>query len=187
MTRRRLCLLGLPRPLRCRRARGFSIVEALVSMVIVSVIVVSALETAGAMSMTRMRTSNRALGARLAEDLMAEICRQDYEDADLAPGSFGLGADEVGDGSRLLWEDVDDYDGWTACPPQQKDGTELPISDQWARSASVRWILLSDVGSITSSDTRAKEIVVTVTYAGTPVASLTAVRAAATRWTEEIE
>ena len=37
-------------------------------------------------------------------------------------------------------KDVDDYDGWSASPPEDKNGNPLVGFDDWGRSVSVEWV-----------------------------------------------
>jgi len=145
-------------------------------MTIVSVVLVAALYTLSASRMTTLRMGDRGRAVFLAQDLMAEITAQAYEDPDFGPGSFGLGADEVGDGSRALWEDVDDYDGWSASPPQTKDGTPLAGFDGWQRRVAVDWVSPNDLSQVVGSDLRVKRIMVTIRHNGVRVYRLTGIR-----------
>jgi hypothetical protein len=77
--------------------------------------------------------------------------------------SIGPEIDE-GTSTRLDFDDVDDYDGWTASPPQEKDGTELTEYAGWTRNVTVEFVdAFAPGGSATVSDTGAKRITVTVT------------------------
>jgi len=160
-------------------------VEAVISAVIVGVMLVAALNTVGASRIGQQKMGDRTKGALLAQQLMTEILQQQYEDADYGPGSFGLGGDEVGDGSRALWEDVDDYDGWSASPPQQKDGTVIQGFDGWERSVGVVWANPNNLQATVGYDTRVKRITVTVTRDDVPIATQVAVRTSA--WDEATE
>jgi len=144
--------------------------------VIVGVMLVAALEAVGASQRTQQKVGERRQGMLLAQELMSEILQQHYEDPDLPPGSFGLGSDEVGDGSRQLWEDVDDYDGWSASPPQLKDGTVLSEFTGWGRSVEVHWAQPGNLTVSQAGDTGVKQITVTVTRGDALVATLVAVR-----------
>lgn len=170
---------ALPRTRAHRLRRAFSLVEATIAITIVGIMLVAALNTLGAAQLSEKQAGDRRRGTLLAQDLMAEILQQAYEDPDFGPGSFGLGGDEVGDGSRALWEDVDDYDGWSAAPPQLKDGTELSDHDGWGREVEVVWVSSFNLNQPVGSDQRLKRVTVTATYNGGPVVSLIAVRAAA--------
>jgi len=171
----------------CHARRGLTLAEAVVSMLIVSVMLVAALNTVGASRTTQKKTADRSRGFLLAENLMSEVLQQAYEDPDLAPGSFGLEGAEVGDGSRSLWDDVDDYDGWSASPPQQKDGTELGEFKGWTRSVEVRWVNPAELATLSGTDTGVKRVVVTVTDGATVVVSLVAIRTDALQFVPEFD
>ena len=159
-----------------RLRRAVTLVEAVVSTAIVGVMLVAALNTVGASQVTQNKMGQRSRALLLAQDLMAEILQQAYEDPDLVSGSFGLTVAEMSDGTRSLWNDVDDYNGWSASPPQQKDGTELSDFTGWRRSASVDWVDPTNVGTELGSDTGIKRITVTVTFNDLPLAQLWALK-----------
>jgi PKD repeat protein len=111
----------------------------------------------------------------LAQQLMAEIQMQAYADPDYGEDDFGLAAGKV-TGNRSLWDDVDDYDGWSASPPQYKDGTALSGLVGWERSVTVDWVGPLDLSQVVGSNQGAKRIIVTVTRDDAVVARLTAIR-----------
>lgn len=156
--------------------RALSLAEAIVAVAIVGIMLVAALNAVGASQTTQKKTGDRGRGMLLAQDLMSEILQQHYEDPDFPSGSFGLGADEVGDGSRALWEDVDDYDGWSASPPQLKDGTVLTDFAGWGRSVAVHWANPASLDVGLPSDTGVKQITVIVKHGDALAAGLVAVR-----------
>ncbi len=170
----------------CHARRGLTLAEAVVSMLIVSVMLVAALNTVGASRTTQKKTADRSRGFLLAENLMSEILQQAYEAPDLAPGSFGLEGAETGDGSRSLWDDVDDYDGWSASPPEQKDGTVIDGFEGWGRSVAVAWANPGDFAAAApATDSGVKQIRVTVTDGDAVVVSLVAVRTNALQFVPE--
>ncbi|OHB74408.1 MAG: hypothetical protein A2Z25_19770 [Planctomycetes bacterium RBG_16_55_9] len=59
---------------------GFTLVEAVMSMLIVGTMLVAALSTVGASRLSQYKTSRSHCGRLLAESLMAEILRQDYQE-----------------------------------------------------------------------------------------------------------
>jgi prepilin-type N-terminal cleavage/methylation domain-containing protein len=123
-------------PRKCGR-RGLTLPEVMITTVLVSVMLVTAMRTVGAVFHTRLVAQQRQEGEILAYDLLAEVMAAAYEDADETVGSFGLDSGETGDGSRALWDDVDDYDGWEALPPESRDGTPVPGADGWKREVTV--------------------------------------------------
>jgi len=164
------------RVIRARSARAFTMAEAVLSVFIVGVVLVAALHTVGASRAAQQKVGDRARGMLLAQDLMTEILQYAYEDPASGPGSFGLGADEVGDGSRSLWDDVDDYEGWSASPPQRADGEPIEGFVGWGRRVAVDWVDPDDLTQTLLYDSGVKRITVTVTHHDVPVASLVAVR-----------
>ena len=171
-----------------RHARwALSLAEAVISIAIIGVMLVAALNTVGASQTTQKKMSDRSRGVLLAQDLMSEILQQHYEDPGLSAGSFGLAGAKIGDGSRTLWDDVDDYDGWSASPPQEKDGTEITGFDGWRRSVAVEWVDQLDVAAERGSDTGVKRITVSVTLDDAPLATLVALRTNAFQYGPEEE
>lgn len=165
-----------------RGHRGFSLIEATIAVALVGFMLVAALNTVGASAKARLIHADRAKARLLASDLMAEILATVYEDPADGPGSFGLEGDEVGDGSRTLWDDVDDYDGWSATQPQQKNGTELPGLTGWTRRVTVAWADPNNLSVDSATDTRLKRVEVVVMHGDAVLATLKAVRAAS--WDE---
>ena len=163
---------------RLRTARAFTLVEATISIFIVGVMIVTALSIVGATRLGEYKVAESTRGLPLAQDLMAEILQQAYTDPEHGLGSFGLDTDEVGNGSRSLWEDVDDYDEWSASPPEQKDGTEIEGLSGWQCGVNVAWIDPMDSSQVESSESYAKRVTVTVGYNNIPNATLVAIRTA---------
>jgi len=161
----------------CRRPslrRGLSLVEMAISIVLVSVMLAAALNTVGASKLGQLKISVGRQGHLLAQDLMTEILLQDYADPVDGPDSFGLSGAEAATGDRSLFDDVDDYDGWSASPPQYKDGTVVSGLEGWERSVEVTWVNPSDISQLVGNNQGAKRITVTVTHNGIPAAELVA-------------
>ena len=156
-----------------RRTPGFTLVEAVISIVLVGLLLVAAINTLGATAVSKRNIEHQALGYTLAQDLMAEILNQAYEEPDDTP-EFGRESSESG-GDREDWDDVDDYEGWSATPPETKDGEPLDGYDQWTRSVEVAFVnptSLNDLGG----NTGVKRITVTASFNGVPAAELVAIR-----------
>ena len=149
--------------------------ETLVSILIVGGLVVAAMNTAGAAMMGHKKIGDRGRGTLLAQDLLGEILLQAYEEPVDTP-TFGRESSESG-GDRKDYDDVDDYDGWIASPPQLKDGTVLSDLADWKRSVSVVWVSATALSSVSGTETGVKRITVTVLRNGLTVAKLVAIRA----------
>ncbi len=163
--------------------RGLSLIEAVISTVVVGWLLVAAVNTLAYGARTRQVQAESGVGTTLAQQLMSEILQASYQESESLvqgidrPGSgglteitmepvlpvFGPESGEV-DGTRTYFDDVDDYDGWSASPPQAKDGTELANCDGWTREVTVTYgdpATLNQVGKLT--DSGLKYITVTVT------------------------
>jgi Tfp pilus assembly protein PilV len=158
------------RPLR----RAFSMIEVTISTVIVAGMLVAAVTTVGAASRARQTMTGRELGVLLAQQLMSEILPQAYEEPDDMP-AFGRESAESPD-SRAAYDDIDDYDGWSASPPQDKTGNVLPNLDGWRRSVTVELTRPDDLTQKAASDQGLKRIIVTVACNEVDAATLVAVR-----------
>lgn len=158
-----------------RGHRGFTLVEAAVSTVIVGVMLTAALATVAASRRTQHVIDARSRGQMLAQALMAEILSQHFEEPDEPAPLFGREAGE-GTDSRQDWDDVDDYDGWSGLPPQEKDGTSIPNLEGWRRSVEVRWVDPNNLAQECPYDTGVKRIRVTVKIGDLVVARVVAIR-----------
>ncbi len=158
------------------RRRAVHMIEVAVSMVIVSVILLTAMNTVGAAGQSTRSMRDRGTGHLLAEQLMAEILTQAYEDPDEPPGNIGTDGFEDITRDRSYYDDVDDYDRWSAMPPKHKDGTTVDGYARWRRTVDVDWVQPFDVRQIVDSDTGIKRIRVTVTRDRVLVAEIQALR-----------
>lgn len=153
---------------------GFTLIEAVMSMLVVGLMLVAALNTVGAARISQSRNTENIQGPLLAQDLMTEILSQAYQEP-VDTVAFGR-EDAESDASRDAWDDIDDYAGWSASPPQTQDGTVMPDLNGWGREVTVTWAnaLSPDTTSATATDL--KRIDVTVTFNGRPVVTLSALR-----------
>jgi type II secretory pathway pseudopilin PulG len=157
-------------------SRAFSLLEAVIATMIVAVMLVAALDTVGASRITQHKATLVSRGRLLAESLLAEILQQDYQE----PGAmhvFGLEAAES-PMSRSNYDDVDDYQGWTASPPVAQDGTVLPNTSNWRRTVTVEWVNPLDPQQVSGTETGTKRITVVAAFRDVPQATLVALRTA---------
>ncbi len=155
---------------------GFTLVEAVVSIVIVGVMLVAGLTTVGASRRGQYLIATRSRGQLLAQELMSEILTQRYEEPDDAP-LFGLEAGEL-QVIRTDWDDVDDYLDWVSSPPRDRDGGAIPYLDDWTRSVAVERVNPANLMETSGVETGVKRITVTVQCGEKVVASMTAIRTA---------
>ena len=167
---------GLPTRRRSRTRRGVTLVEAVISVVIVGVMFAAAVSTVVATKLAERVMTNRRQGQLLAQALMAEIVIQDYEEPVGDPPIFGRESGESG-GARDFWDDVDDYAGWSSSPPESKGGIPMDGLADWRRSVDVVWVNPTNLNQV-GANTGVKRITVTASHNDVPVAELVAIRTA---------
>jgi type II secretory pathway pseudopilin PulG len=154
---------------------AFTLVETALSTIIVSVLLVAAVGTVSAARLAEGKTTEKNVALALAQSLLGEILQQAYTDPTGGLGSFGVGSDE-NTGNRSLFEDVDDYTGWTASPPQNKDGSTISWASDYQQVVEVAWVNAGDLISVSGSETGVKRIRVTIRRQTRDLVTLTAYR-----------
>ena len=150
--------------LRCSlRRAGSSMVEVVVATLISGVVIVGALEVMGGATKTRRAAASTTAGPLLANELLAEIMGQAYEDPE-APGTgelLGVGR-ESGETTRNTFDDIDDYLNYSESPPQ--DSADQPMAEftGWTRQVIGAFATV-DSGADWILDTGLKKVTVTVT------------------------
>ena len=141
--------------------RGVTLTEVVMATLIMGVILVGALSVVSSSLRTRMAASRRNDGARLTEQLLAEVMAMPYKD----PQGAGTGTGpETGESTttRADFDDVDDYNGWNESDVQDKDGNTIEGFDGWSRSVET-WRAERLGGNPWFSDTGLKRIRVRAT------------------------
>lgn len=159
------------------RLRGITLVEAVISMLLVSVLVVTAMQATAASGAGQYKTAQRTTGRLLADALINEILPLAYEDRDATP-LFGREGSESAS-NKATFDDVDDFGGWVESPPQDRNGTVMPGMNGWERRVVVDRVHATIPTQVVSTESGAKRIVVTVLHNGLPVATRTAIRTGA--------
>ena len=157
-----------------RIRKGFTLVEAAISSLVLGLVFVSAMRCTGHALTGRMDNVLQVRGALFAQQLMSEILMQAYADAD---GSATLGVDEYEFAFlRFTFDDVDDYNGHSLSPPRTLEGGVPPNSQGWRQSAVVQWVNPNNPSQTSATDTGVKRITVTLTCDGVIVARLFSLR-----------
>jgi prepilin-type N-terminal cleavage/methylation domain-containing protein len=153
---------------------GLTLIEVVASTMIVGLMAVAALNALGAATKSANSIGNRAVAAGMADELMSEILMQPYSDPD---GSSVFGH-ESGESitPRSAFDDVDDYNGWNASPPQYRDGTTIPDRATWKQRVVVTRVVPANPSQTSGTDQGAKQIHVTIEYENKVLADQIAVR-----------
>lgn len=158
-------------------APGFSLVEAVIAVVIVGGLVMAALNTVGASQTRQFKNAASAMGNMLAQDLMAEILQLPYIDPSSSSTALGVNAGESQSASnRLGLDDVDDYHGFTETSIKRRDGSSMDLPDGWSRSVVVDYVDRNNLSTTVTTSQGVKRIRVTASFRNVPVATVTAYR-----------
>lgn len=154
---------------RQRGLAGITLVETVLSLLILAGAFVAAMNTITSARGSQVILAERRFGQVLAEDLMDEILARDqYKEG----ASFGPEANEVNGKSRVAFDDLDDYHGWSASPPVDQAGNAIAGADRYTREAHVRYVKLWNPNQTTLTDEGMALIVVTVKHGDKQVAEL---------------
>ncbi|WP_146588117.1 hypothetical protein [Posidoniimonas polymericola] len=160
-----------------RRRAGISLAEVVVSIPLVGLVMVGAMNATGSVLRTWSQARESYQGHSLGEQLMAEVLQQAYEDPD-DPPTFGV---ETGEpvAVRTAWDDVDDYYNLSQSPPRTRAGAAISGYTGWTQQCSVVYATLADPTQASATDAGLKRITVTVTDPAGRATVLTAYRS---RW-----
>ena len=147
------------------KRRGGTLVEVMISALIVGVLIVPTLRMLGAVATSYSRRGNQDLAQELAEDLLSEIMQARFADPDINLRAFGPETNES-TVNRSQFDDVDDYHLRVEQPPQRKDGTPLNDYSAFRREVAVTYVDPANPGIVSYSPTALKRIQVLVTHNG---------------------
>ena len=144
--------------------------ETVLSTVLVGFVLVGTLQIVGPIAQSTTVHADRLVAANLANELSEQVATKFYTDPDIDDiDAIGIDASEQAK-VRADFDDVDDFHGWAASPPQLSNGDVLSNLSGWSRSVEVNHVLLADAATISKTNTGLKRITVTVTHHGTTLA-----------------
>lgn len=154
--------------------RGFTLVEVVISMLVLSGLLVAVMSAVGGIGASRVQVVERAGARGLADDLLAEIVLKPYADPEAGLTPIGREAGEPA--TRASMDDVDDYHGLKESPPVEADGGEIAWAAKLDRTVTVVWATPASLSGTSGSGTGLKRIEVVVSRAGRVLAKATAIR-----------
>jgi type II secretory pathway pseudopilin PulG len=136
-----------------RRHKGFTIMEAAISVAIVGILMASSMTAMGQIAKARLVQAERRSAYELNLQLMTEILSQYFVD----PGT---------NTTRATFNGVNDYNAYTETPPTRKDGTTLSDYTSWTRSVVVAYVDPTNPANTLSSSTLERITVTTTAPSG---------------------
>ncbi len=164
--------------------RALTLIECVVSTLVVSLLLVAAVSTVASARAGERSTQDRAQADTLAESLLLEIQAQAYSDASDTPASSGRTPAEAATGNRSLFNDANDYTGWTESPPLSKGGASLGLDATWRREVRVEFVDPANPATTSATDQGLASIRVRVSRNAIPLVTLTTFRSAGLPATE---
>jgi len=147
------------------RRAAFTLLETVLSVLIVGVMLTAALQTIGVCARTSVLQQQQCQATALAEQLLSEIVQCRYADPNT----------DVGE-TRSTWDDLSDYDGLNENPPTSRGGAPLAGYTGWQRSVQVHYVDPANPGTQVGSDAGLKRVIVTVVSPAGKTTTLTGLR-----------
>ncbi|MEM8756327.1 MAG: hypothetical protein AAGF47_00915 [Planctomycetota bacterium] len=168
-------------------------IEVVLATATVGVLSVAALSVAAGAARERSSAVSSLVAESLVHDMVEEIANKPVGEAPSAPalpigGLFGglLGTSTSGtqtgttaDGltaGRLAFSTVRGYDGWTATPPVENDGTPIAGAEGLTRAVRVTEVSITDPGGPEASGSGLLRVEVTVSRGARTIARGTILR-----------
>ncbi|MBX3405146.1 MAG: prepilin-type N-terminal cleavage/methylation domain-containing protein [Phycisphaeraceae bacterium] len=143
--------------------RGFTLIEAAVSTVIVGTMVAAAVAVVG--TAAKGAAGERAIrkGQTLAHAMMSEVLAAAFADPD-GGTNFGLDSNES-HADRTTLDDVDDFHGLIESWPTDHLGRQIPWAKSWQREVKVNSVAFGDPNTPLANNvqTGLKRVTVVVT------------------------
>jgi hypothetical protein len=161
------------------KRRGIALWETAMSTFLVGMVLVTATTTSGTSVRMQTKACHRAKAGYLAHALIGEMLELSYMQPGQTSSAIGRESGESAT-SRIIYNDVDDYNGWTDSPPQNKDGSVMPDLTSWSRQVVVEWVsptTLTQPSPGSSTETGMKRLTVNVLRNGTLILTQIATKA----------
>lgn len=156
-----------------RRARGFTLLEALLSSIVLAVCVAAITAPFAAAARNEQVEARRTLAVNLAQEIMEEILALPFDD-DLTDYVHHPGP-EADESYRMLFDNVDDYDEYAESPGTLTDVMgyvlDCPATADLSRHVTASYVYVS--GQDTANLPNFVRIVVEIRYRGQPIVTLT--------------
>jgi hypothetical protein len=142
---------------RSRRRRGFTLIEAATTTVIIGVGCVAMLQLLGAGTMANHEGTEGTVAMNLAGNVREAMAGLAFTDK-TAPTHWGP---ESGEASVKQYNDLDDFDGWASAPSTPIDAKRDPLPAEyasWAQQVKVESVKPDNISVIMAHLTLAPEL-----------------------------
>lgn len=156
---------------RRQRRRGFTLLEALLAAVVLAAAITAVTMPMTVAVVNEHEESRQTLATGLAQELMEEILSQPFHD----PQGTSEPGPEIGESSRDLFDNVDDYHGYAESAGEivtmDGDVVDDPVGGSLSRDASATYVYVT--GQPVDGSPDFIRVMVTVKYGSRSMISLT--------------
>lgn len=156
--------------------RAITLVESMIAVLILSGLMVAAIQGAALSAAIQMLTAQRSTARMLAQALAADIAQLPYQNP-TGVSALGRESGEIST-SKLNYNDVDDFNAWTESPPQDKNGNLLAGTAGYKREVSVDWVNPIDLNQPVAAESGVKRVTISVSRGNKVLATHTFIRTA---------
>lgn len=153
--------------------KGISMAETIVSTMIIGFVLVGTLQIVAPLVRSTRVHADRMIAANLANELSEEITTRRFTDPEV-DAMDALGVDDAESPKvRSGFDDIDDYNAWSASPPISLGNGKIDSLAGWTRSVKVAHVALADATTGSATNTGLKRVTVTVSKNGVVLAQIT--------------
>lgn len=146
--------------------RGVTMMETVIGTLLVGGVLAGTLSLVGPTARSSQLAGDVTVASYLASELLSEIEAQPFEDPTEVDRVMGPEPGESSGGQRALFDDVDDYAGWSGAPQSSVGVETTGLNGTWLISVKVVFVEPGDPASESGTDTGVKRITVTVSRDG---------------------
>jgi prepilin-type N-terminal cleavage/methylation domain-containing protein len=156
-----------------RRRRGFTLIEAMTAVAVLGIAGATLLVGLGSSAATTRDALERTVALGLAQQLLDEVSGMRYCEygGSAYDSAMGPGSPEIAAGARMLFDDIDDYNGVRTTPVTDRYGIALGTDDGkggvryvnfqtssgfftgWKQIVDVQYVLESNLSTVVTSGT----------------------------------
>ena len=147
--------------------RAIALIETVIAMLLIAFVLISSIQIVAPIVRSSHVHTDRLVAANLASELTEEIATKHFIDpAEDDPDTLGPEADER-PANRLDFDDIDDYQSWSASPPRNSQNDDITTLAGWTRSVKVVHADPADPNTDSGTYTGVKRITIVVSKNGT--------------------
>lgn len=163
---------------RGRPRRAFTLVEAMLALLVVCLVTAAAMEATGLVARSHRHLREQQAAQRMAEAMLDEVLRSPYPPPDGPPVVGIITASVSSLLSRTGLIHIAAYHQFSESPPRGRDGQPLTSEPGWVRTVEVVNVQPGNPAQSSLTDQGLKRVVVTVSRFGRVLATASSLKAA---------